>query len=188
MEIQKKVRKKIGIVLDYSIRVPNFKDCFTKCKAEIISGTMSQENNGGDIAKSAKDFSGRDFWIDLHKAGNESYSFYETCLVPEENFGPNFDYTYKKYFYNNEHRLKFLEDWSYNMFGQGSVSNPADIKLINICQSKVADVILIDRTTHSRKVANTLAFLSRAQLFVKGVEFVGTVQGKSGDLARFGKQ
>lgn len=170
-----KKRPKIGIVVDYSIRVPNFKDCYSKCKAEIISGTMSQEAEG-ETVKSMKDFSERDFWVSLHKTGNEAYTFYETCLAPQENYGENFDYTYKKYFYNNEHRLKFLEDWSYNLFGQGSVTNSADIKLINICQSKVADVILIDRTTHARKVSNTMAFLSRSQLFVKGIEFISRVE------------
>ena len=61
------------------------------------------------------------------------------------------------------------------MFGQGSVTNAEDIKLINICQSKVADVVLIDRTTHTRKIPNTLAFLSRSQIFVKEIKFINSI-------------
>ncbi len=37
------------------------------------------------------------------------------------------------------------------------MSQIADINLINTCQSKLCDVVLIDRTTHTRKVSNTLA-------------------------------
>lgn len=167
-------RKKIAIVIDYSIRIPNFRDCFAKCKAEIFSGeSISADHN---LTQRSKDQTGRDFWINLHKKGNEEYSFYETIPVPPENFGEGFDYTLKKYFYNDEHRLKFLDDWSYNLFGQGSVTNNSDINLINICQSKVCDVILIDRVTHSRKIPNTLSFLSKSSLFIKGIQFINKIE------------
>ena len=169
------MRKKIAITIDYVIRIPDFKECFTKCKTEIITGAMSQENSSSTV-KSFKDSMERDFWIGLHTTDAKAYSFYETCLAPKENYGPTFDYTYKKYFYNNEHRIKFLEDWSYNLFGQGAVINPADVRLINICQSKVCDVILVDRVTHARKVPNTMAFLSRSQLFIKGIEFINKTE------------
>lgn len=162
----KEKRIKIGIYIDYVLRTPSFKDCYSKCKTEILSGTDD------NFIKSTKDVSGRDFWSSLSKKSLEEYSFYETSLIPQENFGPTFDISYSKYFKNKEHLLKFLEDWSYNLYGQGSVNNAADVRLINTCQSKVCDVYLLDKTTHSRKVTNTLAFLSRSQLFVKGVEFV----------------
>ena len=168
-------RKKIGIIVDYTIRIPDFVGCYTKCKSEIITGAMSQENNSNSI-KSSRDMTERDFWINLHTTASDAYSFYETCLAPKENYGSGFDYTHKKYFFNNEHRLKFLEDWSYNLYGQGAVVNSADVKLINICQSKVCDVILLDKITHARKVPNTMAFLSRSQVYVKGVEFVSKIE------------
>jgi len=166
-------RPKVGIVIDYTIRIPDFKECYHKCKSEIISGLMSQE--GEAIEAVAKDKSDRSFWVGLHQTDPKAYSFYETCLAPQENYGPGFDYTYKKYFYNNEHRIKFLEDWTYNLYGQGSVNNAADIKLINICQTKVCDVVLIDRTTHTRKVPNTLAYLSRTQIFIKEIKFISQI-------------
>ena len=172
--MKKEVREKIGIIIDYSIRVPDFRGCYSKCKAEIISGAVS--NDGVDLAREEVKKSGtnRDFWISLQEDGGDSYSFYEKTPGPQENFGSEFDYTHKKYFYNDEHRLRFLEDWSYNLFGQGSVTNVADINLINICQSKICDVVLIDRTTSLRKIPNTYAFLSRTQLFTKGVRFINT--------------
>lgn len=169
-----KKRPAVGIVIDYSIRIPDFKSCYSKCKSEIISGAMSSE--GVDLAREEIKKSGtsRDFWISLQEDGGDAYSFYEKTAGPQENFGPDFDYTYKKYFYNDEHRLRFLEDWSYNLFGQGSVTNATDLNMINICQSKICDVILIDRTTNLRKIPNTFAFLSRTQAFVKGTSFINT--------------
>ena len=170
-----KQRVKVGIVIDYTIRIPDFKECYHKCKTEIISGMMSPESET-QVQKSSKDKTNRDFWISLHQTDPKNYSFYETCLTPQENYGPGFDYTYKKYFANNDHRIKFLDDWSYNLFGQGAVVNPADISLFNICQSKVADVVLIDRTTHARKIPNTLAFLSRVKLFPKEIRFISKTE------------
>lgn len=164
-------RKKIGIVIDYSIRIPDFINCYRSCKKEVIAGAAIVEEQA-----LKQDNSGRSFWINLHKKNNEEYEFYETSPLPAENFGDGFDYTLKKYFYNEEHRLKFLDDWSFNLFGQGSVTNNADINLINICQSKLCDVILIDRVTHSRKIPNTLGFLSKASLFVKGIQFINKVE------------
>lgn len=169
------MRKKIGIVIDYSIRIPDFKGCYSKCKSEIISGAMSADGID-QSAPSKKDDSGRDFWIGLSKKGGEEYLFYETSIVPQENFGDTFDYTLRKYFYNDEHRLRFLDDWSFNLYGQGLITNSADVSMINICQSKVCDVILIDRATHARKIPNTLSYLSKSQLFVKGIQFVNKIE------------
>ena len=82
------------------------------------------------------------------------------------------DITYRKYFYTPEHRIQFLTDWSYNLFGQGAVTNKVDINLLNVAQSKLFDVILIDRCTHTRKIGNTFAYLARTGVFCKEVMFI----------------
>ncbi len=159
-------RNKIGVVLDYTLRFPNFKDCYTSMKKQILTGM--------DVAieENRKDISERDFWSTLHSKDVEGYTFYETALPPQENWGIGFDYTWRKYFYNEEHLKKFLEDWSFNLFGQGLVPKKEDVNLFNICQSKVCDVVLLDKCTHTRKVPNTLAYLSKLGLFFKEIRFI----------------
>jgi hypothetical protein len=164
-------RKKIGIIIDYTLRIPNFKDCYTSMKEEIITGmTKTVEENSKIVNK--KDVSKRDFWINMYVQDSQAYAYYETKPAPVENWGPDFDYTFKKYFYNNTHRLKFLEDWSFNLFAQGFSMKREDVNLINVCQSKLFDVVLLDRVTHTRKIPNTFAFLSKMGVFVKEVRFI----------------
>jgi hypothetical protein len=169
------MKKKIGIIIDYTLRLPEFKECYTNLKQQILAGIASDQSQEETI-KSSRDKTNRDFWINLHKTDSKNYLFYETAPIPINNCGDGFDYTWKKYFPNNDHRLKFLEDWSYSLFGQGGVIRTADVKLINVCQSKVCDVVLIDRVTHTRKVPNTLAFLSRAGIFIKEIRFVNQIE------------
>jgi len=164
-------REKVGIILDLTLRIPNFIECYSILKKEVITGGEVQTS-----AENRRDKTNRDFWVNLHTTDPAALSFYETSVAPRVNIGEGVDYTYRKYFYNNEHRLKFLEEYSYNLFGQGSVTNKADINLINTCQSKLCDVVLIDRTTHTRKIPNTLAFLSRAGIFVKEIMFINKIE------------
>jgi hypothetical protein len=164
-------REKIAVVIDFSIRIPDFIECYTTLKKEIITGGEVQTST-----ENRRDKTNRDFWVNLHTTDPQAAAFYETSFPPKVNVGEGVDYAYRKYFYNNEHRLRFLDEFSYNLFGQGSVTNKADINLINTCQSKLCDVVLIDRTTHTRKVPNTLAFLSRAGIFVKEIMFINKVE------------
>jgi len=159
-------RAKIGVVLDYTLRFPNFKDCYIAMRKQVLTGMEIATN------ENKKDISERDFWSALHMKDVEGYNFYETHIGPQENWGVDFDYTWGKYFYNKEHLLRFIEDWSFNLFGQGLVPKKEDIHLLNICQSKVCDVVLIDKCTHSRKILNTFAYLSKLGLFPKEVRFV----------------
>jgi hypothetical protein len=181
-------RKKIGIFIDYVLRVPDFKECYTKMKQEIITGMTSAEpgvsSGQSEYVDNKKDTSGRDFWVGLHKTDPKAYAFYETKASPAENFGPDFDLTYRKYFYNNEHRLKFLENWSYPLFAQNASIKKEDLNLINICQSQLCDVILLDRIPHIRKISNTFALLSKLGLFVKEVRFINREE----DVAELSKE
>lgn len=166
---ENKKRLKCGVVIDYSIRIPEFKETFLKIKEQVLVGMAA-----GQHLEQADLLSENSFWTKAVKEDSKVSDFYATIPIPESNISDDFDITFKKYFYNNEHRLKFLEEWSYGIFGQGAVTNKADVTLINTAQSKLCDIVLIDRCTNARKVPNTFAFLSRSGLFIKEVVFVNT--------------
>lgn len=153
----RKKNKVIYIVIDHTIRIPEFIANYTVLKRKIFS----EEHE-------------KTFWQELAIADPKAFKFYQSVATPVSECEPEFDITYRKYFYNNDHRLKFLEEYSFNLFGAGGVINKQDVTLINIAQSKLIDVILIDRATHTRKITNTFSFLARSGLFVKGVIFVNT--------------
>lgn len=161
-------RPKIGIVLDYSLRIPDFKESYLKFKEQILVGITA--GAGLEVDNVVEE---NNYWTKAIKEDPTITEFYIKIPIPE--FNQDFDITLKKYFMTPEHRLKFLEEWSYNLYGQGAVTNKADITIINTAQSKLCDVVLIDRCTNTRKVANTFAFLSRAGLFVKEVVFINTI-------------
>lgn len=161
-------RPKIGIVLDYSIRIPDFKESYLKLKEQILVGITA--GAGLDEASIVDE---NNYWSKAIKEDPSISEFYAKVSIPE--FDANFDITFGKYFMTPEHRLKFLEEYSYNLFGQGGVTNKADITIINTAQSKLCDIVLIDRCTNTRKVANTFAFLSRAGIFVKEIVFINTI-------------
>ena len=187
--------------IDYSIRIPDFVAAYNTLKSEIFVGafaateqmakeaaakTKSEDYNAefekADIAaikennKIIKDESmlgidQRNYWNELNQTDPKAIEFYKTVVNPAVNLGKDFDLTYSKYFFNHDHRMKFLQDYSYNLFGTGQVTNKSDVELINIAQTKLCDVILFDRTPYARKVPNTFAFLSRAGLYVRSIQF-----------------
>jgi len=160
-------KPKIGIVIDYSLRFPNFKENYNSMRKQILTGIETEVNT-----ENKRDISERGFWSSMHIKDSEAYNFYEKQATPKENWGEGFDYTWEKYFYNKEHLNKFIEDWSFNLFTQASNAKKEDIHLINICQSKLCDVVLIDKCSHTRKIPNTFAFLSKLGIFPKQVIFV----------------
>ncbi len=162
-------RKRIGIVIDFSIRIPEFKDTFLKIKEQVLVGMASgQHLEAGDVLDE------NSFWSKAVKEDPKVADFYATMAIPPTNASPDFDITLKKYFYNNEHRLQFISEWSYNLYGQGSVTNKADVTVINTAQTKLCDIVLIDRCTNARKIPNTFAFLSRSGIMIKEVIFTNT--------------
>lgn len=164
-----KQRERIGIVLDYGIRIPQFKETYLKFKEQVLVGmTAGQHLDQADIIDE------NSYWAKAIKADPTIADFYAKQPIPASNYGDDFDITLKKYFMNNEHRLKFIEEWSFALYGQGAPTNKADITVINTAQSKLCDIVLIDRTTNARKIPNTFAFLSRSGVFVKEVVFTNT--------------
>ena len=164
----KKSKPRLGIILDYTLRIPEFKECYTKFKEQVLVGMSSAGEEIELNKKSAKN----NAFADLQKKDPAAYDFYVKTPIPASNFGADFDLTFKKYFFSDDHRLKFLSEWSYGLFGQGAVTNKADINLINVAQTKLCDIILIDRADYTRKIPNTFAFLSRAGLFIKELRFI----------------
>lgn len=167
--MKSKKRARIGIIVDYSIRIPEFKETFLKIKEQVLVGMAAgQHLEQGDV------LSENSFWAKAVKEDSKVADFYATMAIPATNISPDFDLTLKKYFYNNEHRLQFISEWSYNLYGQGAVINKADITVINTAQTKLCDIVLIDRCTNARKIPNTCAFISRSGLFIKEIIFTNT--------------
>ena len=162
-------RPKIGIVIDFSIRIPELKETFLKFKEQVLVGMASgQHLDQEDVVDE------NNYWTQAVKADPSIADFYAKVAIPATNSGADFDITLRKYFMTNEHRLKFIEEWSYALYGQGTITNKADVTVINTAQSKLCDIVLIDRCTNGRKVPNTFAFLARSGMFIKEVVFTNT--------------
>ena len=79
---------------------------------------------------------------------------------------------FETYFYNQEHLNKFLEDYSYNLYSDCIVPSNKDIELINICQDRLFEVVLIDQIHSKRKIGNTFFFLSKVRVYPRNVIFL----------------
>jgi hypothetical protein len=203
--------------IDYSIRIPDFVSAYNALKSEIFvgafaateqmvkeaaaktkSGDYNEEFEKADITKvkennkivkeeSLLGIDQRNYWNELNQTDPKAIEFYKNVVNPTANLGKDFDLTYSKYFYSHDHRMKFLQDYSYNLFGAGQVTNKSDIEILNIAQTKLCDIVLFDRTPYARKVPNTFAFLSRAGLYIRSVIFTTSEedikQAKEGAIA-----
>jgi hypothetical protein len=172
------IRHKIGVVIDYSIRIPNFIQAYSIVKQEIFNGIDDdiplaiKQANEKNIQDSKEDFEDeRYFFGSLAQTDPKAIKFYENTPSPISNL-KDIDMTWKKYFYNEKHLQLFLQSYSFNLFGQGTVPNRGDIVVINTAQRDLADIILIDRVSNSRKVSNTFAFLAKSGIFCKRIEFL----------------
>jgi hypothetical protein len=196
-----KIRPKVIISIDYTIRIPDFISFYDALKAEIFVGAFAQTE---EMVKQAstqvenKDFNEefakadintikenqkiekdadtigidkRNYWNELNQTDPAAVAFYKATPTPVTNIGGEFDLSYGKYFYSREHLLRFLQEYSFNLFGTGQVTNKADTDIINTAQSQLCDIILFDRIPYARKEANTFAFLSRSSLYVRSVNF-----------------
>lgn len=166
-------RKAVAIIIDYTLRIPDFVENYKKMRMQISIG--NHQISGASLDNEDLFETKKSMWDELREKDPKAAEWYENLPMPTSNTDPDFDITYKKYFYTPEHRIQFLTDWSYNLFGQGTITNKVDANLINVAQSKLFDVILIDRCTHSRKIGNTFAYLGRAGVFVKQVLFINSI-------------
>lgn len=174
-----KIRPRVGIIIDYTIRIPDFTTCYNKFKEMVLIGLKGESDLyfGKRVSKKKKQEivelkqQATNFFDTLEKTDSKAYDFYLHIPNFTNTIPVDFDITYKKYFYNNEHRLKFLESWSFNLYGQGTPINRSDLHVLNTAHSQLCEIILIDRITTIRKIPNTYTYLGRCGLYAQELHF-----------------
>lgn len=173
-------RKRLGIFIDYALRIPSFTKSYFTFKQAMFADKVdefevenkSEENDLEELA-SMTDLS-RFFWKkELENSDIED--FYVKKTFEEDDYTlKNSDF--KEFFYNEEHWKKFIEDYSFNIYGDADVPNKKDIDLLNITQSHLFDVILIDEYYATRKKLNTFFYLAKIRVCPQAVLFLGPGQ------------
>jgi len=164
-------RRKVGIVIDFTLRFPEFVSCYNLMKQEVINGELSGNTDDDEINIDAT------YFKNLSKKCREAYDFYLNTPTPEYN--DSFDYSFRNYFFCQKDLEKFLENWSFNLYASIDTLRKNNVEFINICQSKLCDVVLIDKTVNTRKIPITLSFLSKSRVFFKELVWI-----KSGNELR----
>lgn len=156
-------RLRLAVYIDYALRTPSFFETYNNLKSYLFSekAAMLEEELEGDMML-------RNFWAEEIK-NSDIENFYIKTIPPEDNI-KNKDW--KKYFFNETHYLKFLEDYSYNLYVTAEVPNKKDIELINIVQRYLFDVVLVDEYLDSRKKSNTFFYLSKNRFTPREVLFL----------------
>lgn len=181
-------RKKIAVFVDYSIRIPNFQQSYQIFKDSLFKdnfGINSDEETAKDeelkLTKAQRDAGliagGHDkvrFYWQKELEQPEIMKFY-MGKNPETIKDDSIKGTFKDWFFNTEHLRKFLEEYSFNMYSADCiVPNKQDIAIINIAQTSLFDVHLFDRVYNSRKIRNTLHFLSKNAVVVRSITFLNS--------------
>jgi len=163
-----KERKQIAIYIDYSIRIPNFKNTYQKFKDSLF------KDNSGISYDDIIENDVRLFWqIEMKRPDVESfYIKQDVSKIDDYSLLGNF----QPYFFNQQHLEKFLEEYSYNIYTDCEITSKEDINFINICQSQLFDVVLIDKFHTVRKISNTCHFISTARLYPRNIVFLGPNQ------------
>lgn len=164
-----KERKKIAIFIDYSLRIPSFKESY-----EIFKSSLFKDNLETTFEDELTLNDPRFYW-QRQVANPEILKFYMS-----KNF-EKIDNTkvlgkFQEYFFNIEHYSKFLEEYSFNLYADCQVPSMSDINYINVSQSQLFDVILVDRYENSRKINNTFFFLSKLRIYPQTVTFLSPSQ------------
>jgi len=159
-----KNRYKVGIVIDYTLRFPDFTSCYNQMKKDILEGEMAKETENKNTNST--------YFKELSQNSREAYDFY--IKTPTPVYGPNFDYTFRSYFFSLTDLTNFLEAWVFNLYSPAETLKKINTEFINICQSKLCDVVLIDKGAFGRKIPNTLAFLSKSRVIFKELIYIGS--------------
>lgn len=157
-------RKKIAIYIDYSLRTPSFNKSYT-----LFHNSLFDKKEDDDIPLN-------NFWKSEVENNQDIYDFYFKQKLDEKD-----DYSYRNtnladYFYNEEHYKKFLEEYTFNLYADCDSPSNRDIQFLNIAQSYLFDVILIDEYIFPRKKLNTFYFLSKHRIMPQAVLFLGPGQ------------
>jgi hypothetical protein len=152
------MRQRIAIYIDYALRTPSFATAYTALKQYMFEIVEEQFEIEAEVEGGG--FVLRDFWKDESK-NQDVKSFYEKKVFDISDYD-NRDW--KKYFYNEKHYKRFIEDYSYNLYVDAEVCCKRDIELLNIAQKHLFDVVLIDEYLIERKKANTMFYLSKVRV------------------------
>lgn len=168
-------RKKIAVFIDYSLRVPNFKTTYDLFKQELFTdaGQELRLEEGAEQNDLAFYWSNQIKLPDVEK-------FYLSKTAPEDDMNMcGIDMS--KYFFNEEHYTRFMDEFSFNLYVDCKNPLKKDIDLINIAQQKLFDVTLVDTIRSRRKIINTFFFLSKSTIFPQSVLFLSPGQNLNPD-------
>jgi len=155
------IRPKVAVFIDYTLRTPLFSTVFAAFKQYMFTGLQDNQDLEGDILL-------RNFWQEEIKKP-EVEQFYMKSIPPEDDINTK---RWLKYFYNDEHYMRFIEDYSFNLYVDASVPCNKDVELLNIAQKYLFDVVLVDEYYNSRKKTNTFFFLSKTRVTPHSVVFL----------------
>ena len=161
-------KPKIAIFIDYSIRIPAFKNSYTNFKTWLYQDVSNVSFE--DKIEGPED--PRIYWA-RELQDSDKMSFYlgkNADKVKETDLKGDFS----SFFFNEEHLNKFLEEYTFNLYSDCEVCSKRDVEIMNICQTKLFDITLVDVINQPRKVSNTLHFLSKVRIYFKELLFVGS--------------
>jgi len=167
-----KLKNKICISLDYSIRIPAFKNSYARFKEWLYKDDFGITFDEEDEI-SVKDDT-RIYWNKQLK-DDKVMSFY-LSKTPESIKDAELKGDFSSYFFNEEHLNKFIEEYTFNLYSDCEIACKRDIDYINVCQAQLFDVVIIDIVNNPRKVSNTLHFLSKSRIYFKELRFISRTE------------
>jgi hypothetical protein len=186
-------RKRICIFIDGALRIPNFKKTYELFKHSMFNSNVDEfdmevegtdETDKGECEGGNEDdtpsnngpgFEEARFFWSKEIESPEVEAFYAKKKVVKED-EDLIQSDYKEYFYSNEHWEKFMEDYSFAIYGDGELPFKKDVDLLNIAQTYLFDVILVDEFYTTRKKSNTFYYLSKIRITPQAVLFLGPGQ------------
>lgn len=179
------MRERIAIYIDFALRIPSFKKTYTQFKNSIFNNIEKEYDIDGEVSHEEIDEERPDenilpdifrFFWSKELENPEIENFYLKKTVEKED-AELYNSDYKDFFYSEEHWKKFMEDFSFNLYaGEAEVPFKKDIDLLNITQTYLFDVILVDEFYTTRKKSNTFFYLSKIRITPQGVVFLGPGQ------------
>lgn len=176
-------RKRIAVFIDFTLRIPSFSKTYEGFRDSMFNSNKDEFDTeeevdvmeDGEIPE--ENFvldASRFFWSEESK-NPEIGTFYAKKKITKEDCDlVNTDL--REYFYSEDHYKKFIEDYSFNLYGDGDLPYKKDADLLNIAQTYLFDVILIDEFETTRKKSNTFYYLSKIRVTPQAVLFLGPGQ------------
>ena len=172
------MRKRVAIYIDYSVRSPNFIGAYNLFKQSLfkpVEEYVTEESTDIDAQEETMGIDITRFYWKAELSNPECEDFYIKTIIKEGI--DNYDLRdWNKYFYKEEHMKKFLEEYTFNLYADAEAPCKKDIEFLNIAQSHLFDVILIDEYLVTRKKLNTMYFLSKVRVLPQAIIFLGPGQ------------